>query len=83
MLIVIALSHKAPDMVGIMILSIFAVLILLFVLAGFLLFKRKRAGLYLGWILMPLILLAFPIGTGFGIFIITKIVKADVRALLT
>lgn len=82
MVIVIALSGKPSDSVAVTLLSCVAFYIFLLVLAGFLLFKRKKMGLFLGWILIPLILLAFPIGTAFGVFIITKIVKPDVRALL-
>jgi hypothetical protein len=81
-IIVIGVSAKTPDSVGIVLFSCVLLYILLLVFAGFLLFKRKKTGLFLGWMLIPLILIAFPIGTIFGIFIITKIVKADVRALL-
>jgi uncharacterized protein YneF (UPF0154 family) len=44
---------------------------------------KIRLGLYLGWLLMPLILVGFPIGTAIGAFIISKLLKADVKALLT
>lgn len=81
--IVIALSESKPDKVGIAIFSCIGVYLLLLVFAGGLLFKRKKVGLYLGWILMPLILLSFPIGTAVGVFIIMKITKPDVKALLT
>jgi hypothetical protein len=81
MVIVIALSGKPSDPVSVTICSCFTFYILLLVLAGYLLFKRRKAGLFLGWILMPLILLAFPIGTALGVFIITKITRPDVRAL--
>src|ERR1700722_1062556 len=83
MAIVLALSQKKPDSVAITIFSCFGIYLLLLIIAGILLFKKKKYGLYLGWILTPLILLSFPIGTVFGIFIITKIVKKEVRALLT
>jgi hypothetical protein len=56
--------------------------VLLFV-AGILLLERKKAGLYLSWVLMPLILLSIPIGTLIGIFIINKITKPEIKALLT
>ena len=79
---VIVLAGKKPDTTGIAIFSCLGVYFALLVLAGVLLFIRKKAGLYLGWILMPLILLSFPIGTAVGAFIITKIIKPDVRALL-
>jgi hypothetical protein len=82
MAIVLALSGKSTDSVRVAIFACFGVYILLLVIAGFLFFKRKKVALILGWILIPLVLLAFPIGTVFGIIIITKIVKSDVRALL-
>ena len=80
--IVVVLSHQEPNATGFAFLLFFAVLIMLLVLAGGLLFKRKKLGLYLGWLLMPFILIAFPIGTALGFFIISKLVKTEVKALL-
>lgn len=82
MIIVIALSFSEFTATGIGFTLFFALYILLLIVAGLLLVKRKKTGLLLGWVLMPLILIAFPIGTIIGIFIITKITKTDVKALL-
>lgn len=80
--IVVALAESKPDKVGIVIFSCLGVYLLLLVLAGALLYKKRKAGLFLGWALIPLILLSVPIGTAVGIFIITKITKTEVKALL-
>ena len=81
--IAIALSNAKFSASGLEFCFVFVSFIMLMVLAGILLFMRIRFGLYLSWILLPLILIAFPIGTAFGVFIISKLVKPDVRKLLT
>lgn len=80
--IVVALSESKPDRVGLILFSCLGIYLLLLVFAGVLLFKKKKAGLYLGWVLVPFILLSIPIGTIVGVFIITKITKPEVKALL-
>jgi hypothetical protein len=81
--IIIAISNTKPTASGREFECIFAAFIMLLVLNGVLLFMKIRLGLYLGWLLMPLILVGFPIGTAIGAFIISKLLKADVKALLT
>jgi hypothetical protein len=80
--IVVATLEQKPDSLGITLMAGVGVYLALLTLAGFLLFKKKKAGLYFGWSVLPLILLSIPIGTAMGIFIISKITKPDVKALL-
>lgn len=81
--IVVALSETKPDQLGVVLLCGSVLFLSLLITSGVLLFLKKRAGLYLGWVLVPFILLSFPIGTAVGVFIIMKITKPDVKALLT
>ena len=81
--IVATFSESKPDNVGMAILSCLVVYLLLLVFAGILLFKRKKAGLYLGWTLIPFMLLSFPVGTAVGVFVIIKITNPGVKALLS
>ena len=80
--IVVALSESKPDKVGFVIFSCLGVYLVLLVLAGVMLFRKKKTGLYLGWVLMPFILLSFPIGTIVGVLIIIKVTKPEVKTLL-
>ncbi len=81
--IVVALAESDFDRVGVVIFCGLGVYLLLLVLAGFLLFRRRKAGSYLGWALLPVILLSVPIGTIVGVVIITKITNPEVKALLS
>lgn len=80
--IVVALSETKPDQLGVVLLCGAALFLSLLVTSGVMLFLKKKAGLYLGWVLVPFILLSFPVGTAVGVFIIMKLTKPDVKALL-
>lgn len=81
--IVIGMSDRKPDNLGVAIASCVGAYIFLVALTGTLLLMRKRVGLYRGWVIMPLILISVPIGTLIGAFIILKMNNPKVKALLT
>lgn len=80
--IVLAVSESKPDSFAVTFVLCFAVYLTLLAIAGGLLYAKRKAGLYLGWGLMPLILLSFPIGTAVGVFIISKLRLPGVKSLL-
>lgn len=80
--IVVAMSTRMPDKYGIIMMLLVGLCVGFLVAAGVLLMKRRKAGLILTWVAMPLMLLAFPIGTFAGAYVLAKLGKQGVRGLL-
>ena len=78
----LALSGGETDGLGKAIAGALCALIFLLVLAGTLILKRRRAGVILWWILSPMILLSFPVGTATGVYVIVSLAKPESKQAL-
>jgi hypothetical protein len=75
-------DFRRLDPIGAKIISALAVYSVLLVLSGTLLYKRNKAGFYLGILLMVIMVIQIPIGTVAGFLLGSKLNNPDVKALL-